>query len=147
MWCRVGDPGPHIHYHFKTCCSDQMAGKRKFNVRVLPWLKHLQSCDSNRVSGAEMKLGLYVRVLYVCVCLHYSFHRSVYMCALKRVRTISAERSPSCDVQPLGSWLCRQGDNLAVEMTHGITSSLLTTVFAQKYLSLYKNSLTEITIY
>lgn len=67
MWCRVGDPGPHIHYHFKTCCSDQMAGKRKFNIRVLPWLKHLQHCDTNRLSEAKMNLDVY-GIVCVCVC-------------------------------------------------------------------------------
>lgn len=82
-----------------------------------------------------MKPGTHVSVLCVAVALCYVsvtllesvwyVYEFVHLCALKWVRTIGAESSLSCDVQHLGSWQCRQGDNLAREMTHSITSALL----------------------
>jgi len=90
-WRHVGDPGPHIHYHFKTCCSKQTTRKRICAdlVFVSPWLKHLQSCDMNRFNRAEMKLGTYVRdfcVLLLCLapylwyCLQVSGGTCVCVC-------------------------------------------------------------------
>ena len=79
-----------------------------------------------------MKLGTYVFLcaavltLYKCVVVLASVGRRVCVLVLKWVRMIGAEQSLSCDVQHLGIWLCRQGDYLAVEMTHSITSTLLT---------------------
>lgn len=37
----MGDPGPQIHYHFKTHCSTQTTGKRIFtnSVFMSPWRK------------------------------------------------------------------------------------------------------------
>lgn len=120
----MGNPGPQIHYHFKTRCSNQTTGKRIYAnlVFMSPWLKHLQSCDTNRLSRAEMKLGTYVSVLrvaallcmnaWVCSQLSVGVYMCVWssvcvcICALKWVRRIGAEQSPSCDVRYQGSWLC-----------------------------------------
>lgn len=100
----------------KPTVPNQTTGKRICAnlVFMSPWLKHLQSCDMNRLSRAEMKLGTYVSVLCVaallclnaCLCLQVFVGMCVCVCvrpcvpvcarALKWVRMI---RSRICESQ------------------------------------------------